>query len=173
MKFRLEESLFDEVTCEPAQDDAQGVITDDGIFVYEVREPNCVPDTFNDEANARECALQKKLDCMYKVGYTIKDGTYVPTGYVQEIRLQVPVKEGRMKDLDIDIQNAGGKDAWLASAKKTLSQTREYRDYLDKYARREVNAGGNFDSVEELEDAIKCQDDIIKNLSAKISLVEN
>ena len=120
MAFKLDESLFEDIDCDVMQDVAQSDLTDDGIFMYEIREPDCVPDVFSNLINAKECALKKKVDKMYKVGYTIKDGTYVPTGFVEELQVSPIIEESYMGELKIEVQEAGGKDAWLASANKTL-----------------------------------------------------
>lgn len=173
MAFKLDESLFEDIDCDVMQDVAQSDLTDDGIFMYEIREPDCVPDVFSNLINAKECALKKKVDKMYKVGYTIKDGTYVPTGFVEELQVSPIIEESYMGELKIEVQEAGGKDAWLATANKTLSEVKHYRNYLNTYARKEIGVGGNFDTEEELEDAINTQTETIKNLQNKISTVEN
>lgn len=156
---------------------AQGatpIIDDSTIYVFEVA-PNreTCPDTYRDEVVAREAAQCAGYDKMYKIGYTLKDGTYTPSGYEEVIEINIPVLEGKMKDIDIEIKDVGGKDAWLEQAYDTLEDTKEYIRYLDTYARNEVSKGGNFDSIEDLEDTLVRQKEILNNLSAKINVVEN
>ncbi len=159
------------------QPEAQGAtpdIDDSTIYVFEVApDRETCPDTYRDETAAREAAQAAGYNKMYKIGYTLKDGAYVPSGYEQVIEINIPVLESKIKDIDIEIQNAGGRDAWLQQAYDTIDDTKDYIRYLNTYARSEVGRGGNFDNNEELEDTIARQQDILSNLTAKIKVVED
>ena len=64
------------------------------------------------------------------------------------------LQEGRMKELATEIENEGGKDKWLSAMSKRIAEMREMLSYLKNEAPREVNRGGNFDSYEELAEAV-------------------
>lgn len=165
---------LEELPAAPKAQGATPIIDDSTIYVFEVApDRETCPDTYRDESAAREAAESAGYDKMYKVGYTLKDGAYIPSGYEEVIEINIPVLEGKMKDIDIEIQNVGGKDAWLEQAYDTLEDTKEYIRYLDTYARSEVGNGGNFDSITELENTLARQKDIVNNLTAKIKLVKN
>lgn len=67
------------------------------------------------------------------------------------------LRESAMSELDVEIQSAGGLDAWIKATKEKLKRISKDLYFLDTQARREINAGGAFDSVEELEDAIEAE----------------
>ena len=67
------------------------------------------------------------------------------------------LRESAMSELDVEIQSAGGLDAWIKDAEKRLKRISKDLYFLDTQARKEINAGGAFDSVGELEDAIEAE----------------
>ena len=150
----------------PSQPKAQvatPIIDDSTIYVFEVApDRESCPDTYRDELEAIEAAQCAGYDKMYKVGYTLKDGTYIPSGYEEVIEISVPVLESKMSDLDIEIQNAGGKDAWLEQAQETVDGIQNYIDLLT-------------DDVDgpEKEEAIARQKAALDSLQSRIKVVEN
>ena len=65
------------------------------------------------------------------------------------------MNEGVMKEIDLEVQEAGGVDAYIDSLESQLrSLSREMR-FLRGQARREMKAGGAYDSVDEINDALK------------------
>lgn len=149
------------------QPEAQGAtpnIDDSTIYVFEVApDRETCPDTYRDETAAREAAQAAGYNKMYKVGYTLKDGAYVPSGYEQVIEINIPVLESNMKDIDIEIQNAGGREAWLKQAYNTMDEIEDYIELLEF-------TDGEVDNKEE---TIDRQRDIYDNLLAKIKVVED
>lgn len=83
------------------------------------------------------------------------------------------LNESMMSELDLEIKEAGGEEAWLANTKKILKDLKDYVDNLIKYGPREVNAGGNFDSMQELNETIADIEAQITELEAKLACVIN
>ena len=81
------------------------------------------------------------------------------------------LRESAMSELDIEIQSAGGLDAWIKATKEKLKRISKDLYFLDTQARREINAGGAFDSVEELEDAIEAEQREYNELKDKYNYV--
>lgn len=67
------------------------------------------------------------------------------------------IRESAMSELDVEIQSAGGLDAWIRDVKERMKRSSRNLYFLNTQARKEINAGGAFDSVEELEDAIEAE----------------
>lgn len=157
-----------------AQPKAQGneSISDDTIiYIFEVApDRNTCPDAYRDELAAREAAQLAGYDKLYKVGYILKDGVYVPTGDEDVIELDVPIRESSMSDLDVEVRNAGGKDAWLSQAYETLTHVNEYIKFLRDDTR---NHDTDNISISIRDDTITRQKDILNNLEAKINIVKN
>ena len=64
------------------------------------------------------------------------------------------MNEGAMKEIDLEVQEAGGVDAYIDSLESQLRKiSREIR-FLRGQARREMKAGGAYDSVDEINDAL-------------------
>lgn len=61
--------------------------------------------------------------------------------------------EGRMKDLSIDVENAGGKEKLALKLEKELAALDSELSFLTDIAPREIGRGGAFDSMDEIEAA--------------------
>lgn len=83
----------------------------------------------------------------------------------------VSLQEGRMKELATEIENEGGKDKWLAEMSKRISEMRDMLSYLKTEAPKEVNKGGNFDSYEELAEAVADIEKELDELLVKVKAV--
>ena len=87
-------------------------------------------------------------------------------------KYEVELNEATMSDLDIEIQEAGGKDSWKQKALEQLAEMESSLSYLVNYVPKYVNAGSNYDSIEELNADIAELEKDITNLKAKISLLK-
>ena len=65
------------------------------------------------------------------------------------------INEGAMKEIDLEVQEAGGVDAYIDSLESQLRDISREMRYLRGQARREIKAGGAYDSVDEINDALK------------------
>ena len=65
------------------------------------------------------------------------------------------MNEGAMKEIDLEIQEAGGVDAYIDSLESQLRDISREMRFLRGQARREMKAGGAYDSVDEINDALK------------------
>ena len=65
------------------------------------------------------------------------------------------MNEGAMKEIDLEIQEAGGVDAYIDSLESQLRNISREMRFLRGQARREMKAGGAYDSVDEINDALK------------------
>lgn len=81
------------------------------------------------------------------------------------------LRESAMSELYLEVQEAGGLDAWIKDAKERMKRISRDLYLLDTQARREINAGGAFDSVEELEDAIEAEQREYNELKSKYDVV--
>lgn len=81
------------------------------------------------------------------------------------------IRESAMSELYLEIQEAGGLDAWIKDAKERMKRISRDLHFLDTQARKEINAGGAFDSVEELEDAIEAEQQEYNELKSKYNYV--
>lgn len=79
--------------------------------------------------------------------------------------------EGKMKEIDIEMQDAGGKEAYIKQLENELKTVRAERHYLDTIARSQVNRGGAYDNEEEVNEAIAEYDKDIASLEAKLKIV--
>lgn len=64
------------------------------------------------------------------------------------------VKESMMSEIDLEIKNAGSVDAYADELKQEIGTLSREISYLRNQAKREVNAGGAYDSVAEVDEAI-------------------
>lgn len=76
-----------------------------------------------------------------------------------------------MSDLDIEVKEAKGKNAWLRKNRKEMEEEERELDYLQNEAPREIGRGGNFESMSEISDAIKETKDYINYLKNKRAVV--
>lgn len=81
--------------------------------------------------------------------------------------------EGRMSDLQIEVNEAGGPKAYVKNALKLLSELSSYINFLDTQARKEINKGGAFDNSQELEDALKSTKDLYDRVYLDYKIVNN
>ncbi len=65
------------------------------------------------------------------------------------------MNEGVMKEIDLEIQEAGGVDAYIEQLESQLRNISREMRFLRGQARREMKAGGAYDSVDEINDALK------------------
>ncbi len=65
------------------------------------------------------------------------------------------MNEGTMKEIDLEVQKAGGVDAYIDSLESQLRKISREMRLLRGQARREMKAGGAYDSVNEINDALK------------------
>lgn len=64
------------------------------------------------------------------------------------------VKESMMSEIDLEIKNAGSVDAYADELEQELGTLSREISYLRNQAKREVNAGGAYDSAAEVDEAI-------------------
>ena len=76
-----------------------------------------------------------------------------------------------MSDLDIEVKEAKGKNAWLRKNRKETEEEERELDYLQNEAPREIGRGGNFESMSEIADTIKETKDYINYLKNKRAVV--
>lgn len=81
------------------------------------------------------------------------------------------LNEGRMKDLDIDIQNEGSKEKLISRLEKDLAALESERSFLKDFAYREVNAGGAFDSKDEVDEALEAVEKDLKLTRSKLAVL--
>lgn len=84
-----------------------------------------------------------------------------------------PMNESAMSNLDLEIKEAGGKKNWKEKVRKELADMIEHLEYLKTYAPKEINAGGNYDSIEELQDDIEDLEKSINDLNSKLDYVDS
>lgn len=65
------------------------------------------------------------------------------------------MNEGAMKEIDLEVQEAGGVDAYIDSLESQLRNISREMRFLRGQARREMKAGGAYDSVDEINDALR------------------
>lgn len=82
------------------------------------------------------------------------------------------LEESRIKDIAIEIDNAGGLDIYINQLTKEIAELKSQLEYLETYAPREIGRGGAYDSQQEISEAI---DEIMKELTEiqlKLSLAK-
>ena len=77
------------------------------------------------------------------------------------------LKEGAMKDIALEIEEAGGKDIWLAEMKAKIKACKEMLTYLKETAPKEINRGGAYDSYADIQEAIDEITAALSELEAK------
>lgn len=80
--------------------------------------------------------------------------------------------ESVMSDLDLEVKEAGGKEAWMANVDEQIDDLSHYLNYLKKSAYNEVNRGGNFESADEVDEAIKNCEKQLGLLKSKKQIIE-
>lgn len=77
-----------------------------------------------------------------------------------------------MSDLDLEVKEAGGKKAWIANVDEQIDDLAHYLNYLKKNAYNEVNSGGNFESADEVDEAVRSCEKQLSLLKSKKQIVE-
>ena len=80
--------------------------------------------------------------------------------------------ESVISDLDLEVKEAGGKEAWIANVDEQIDDLSHYLNYLKKSAYNEVNRGGNFESTDEVDEAIRNCEKQLGLLRSKKQIVE-
>ncbi len=80
--------------------------------------------------------------------------------------------EGQMKDLDIDLKNSRSKEELIEKLEKHIAALQSELSFLQDYAPREIGRGGTFDSMEEIEEAIKLTETALAKESAKVTVLK-
>ena len=80
--------------------------------------------------------------------------------------------ESVISDLDLEVKEAGGKEAWIANVDEQIDDLSHYLNYLKKSAYNEVNRGGNFESTDEVDEAIRNCEKQLGLLKSKKQIVE-
>lgn len=80
--------------------------------------------------------------------------------------------ESVMSDLDLEVKEAGGKKAWMANVDEQIDDLSHYLNYLKKSAYNEVNRGGNFESTNEVDEAIRNCEKQLGLLKSKKQIIE-
>lgn len=60
-----------------------------------------------------------------------------------------------MSDLDVEIREAKGKNAWLKNNRKEIKEEEKELEYLQTQAPKELGKGGSYDSMYEIAEAIE------------------
>ena len=60
-----------------------------------------------------------------------------------------------MSDLDVEIREAKGKNAWLKNNRKEIKEEEKELEYLQTQAPKELGRGGSYDSMYEIAEAIE------------------
>lgn len=81
------------------------------------------------------------------------------------------LQEGKMKDLDLDIKNEGGKNKLISKLESDLAALESERSFLTDFAPREIGAGGAFDSREEITTALEAVEKEISLTRAKLAVL--
>ncbi len=81
------------------------------------------------------------------------------------------IVESVMSELDTEVKDAGGKEAWIAKVDEEIVDLQHYLHYLNNHAFNEINRGGNFDSEAEVEEAIANTEKEINDLKAKRAII--
>lgn len=80
--------------------------------------------------------------------------------------------ESVMSDLDLEVKEAGGKEAWMADIDEQIDDLAHYLKYLKKNAYNEVNRGSNFESTDEVDEAIRNCEKQLGLLKSKKQIIE-
>ena len=79
--------------------------------------------------------------------------------------------EGVISDLDVDVQEAGDKDALITKLEYDTKKLRQEIHFLTDQAPREVGKGGAFDSQEEINDALNATKRALNRAELKLSIL--
>ena len=128
---------------------------------------------------AQDCGLRTLGDLedfarMHNVKYDESLFLALYDYFVTEVKEPItgPLTEGKMKELDIEIKNAGSKEAYVKVCQDKINSLKEYLNYLNTTAYHDINRGGNFDSIEELDEVIEETQKELQDLTAKMDYVK-
>ena len=99
------------------------------------------------------------------INCTEEEGKNLPEDAIIEC-----LKEGAVKDIALEIEEAGGKDIWLAEMKRKIEDCKDMLKYLKETAPREINRGGAYDSYADIQEAIDEITAALDELEAKYSI---
>lgn len=99
------------------------------------------------------------------INCTEEEGKNLPEDTIIEC-----LKEGAVKDIALEIEEAGGKDIWLAEMKRKIEDCKDMLKYLKETAPREINRGGAYDSYADIQEAIDEITAALDELEAKYSI---
>lgn len=87
--------------------------------------------------------------------------------------LDIPINEGAISNLDLEIREAGSEQNWKDLANKQLAEMKDSLHYLRTYAPKEVGAGGNYDSAADLQADIDDLEKAVDELQTKIDYINS
>lgn len=91
---------------------------------------------------------------------------------VEDFKAQDCLTESYMNDLSVDMQEAGGKERLVKSLERQVLALQSELEFLKTIAPREIGAGGNFDSVEEVEEAVTQTEKALRTVQAKLGVLK-
>lgn len=91
---------------------------------------------------------------------------------VEDFKAQDCLTETYMNDLSVDMQEAGGKEMLMKSLERQITALQSELDFLNTIAPREVGAGGNFDSMEEVKEAATQTERALHTAQAKLGVLK-
>ena len=91
---------------------------------------------------------------------------------VEDFKAQDCLTESYMNDLSVDMQEAGGKERLMKSLERQILALQSELDFLNTIAPREVGAGGNFDSMEEVKEAATQTEKALRTAQAKLGVLK-
>lgn len=91
---------------------------------------------------------------------------------LEDFKAQDCLTESYMSDLSVDVQEAGGKERLIKSLERQVLALQSELDFLNTIAPREVGAGGNFDSMKEIEEAAIQTEKALRTAQAKLGILK-
>lgn len=119
-------------------------------------------------------ALHKELTKkMYKGNSYIKVGPSEITvqDFPTSFRVEESLKEGGVKELIIEVEEAGGIETWMIETEERYDELVYELKYLKNQAPKEINRGGSFDSQLDIDEAIAEVEAEIADLERKYKIV--
>ena len=91
---------------------------------------------------------------------------------LEDFKAQDCLTESYMSDLSVDVQEAGGKERLIKSLERQVLALQSELDFLNTIAPREIGAGGNFDSMKEIEEAAIQTEKALRTAQAKLGILK-
>lgn len=91
---------------------------------------------------------------------------------LEDFKAQDCLTESYMSDLSVDMQEAGGKERLIKSLERQVLALQSELDFLNTIAPREVGAGGSFDSMEEVKEAVAQTEKALRTAQAKLGILK-